>query len=83
MTEYEREYNYVKTYLKSMLTPSDLSSGKQLKHAFFNKYSVLISPTDKRWLKIMDELNTIEQEKIKTITSSYLFGRNWITIFSL
>jgi hypothetical protein len=76
MTEYEREYNYVKTYLRSMLTPNDLSSGKQLKHSFFNKYSMLVSPTDKTWLKIMDELNSIEQEKIKQITSSYLFGQN-------
>lgn len=76
MTEYEREYAYVKTTLRSMLTPSDLDAGKRLKHAFFNKYSVLISPTDKTWLKIMGELNEIEQKKIKEITSSYLFGQN-------
>jgi hypothetical protein len=76
MTEYEREYEYVKKTLRSMLTPSDLDTGKRLKHSFFNKYSVLISPTDKKWLKIMDELNSIEQEKIKQITSSYLFGQN-------
>jgi hypothetical protein len=76
MTEYEREYQYVKNTLRSMLTTSDLDAGKRLKNAFFNKYSVLISPTDKTWLKIMEELNDIEQNKIKEITSSYLFGRN-------
>lgn len=76
MSEYEREYEYVKKTLRSILTTDQLDAGKRLKTMFFDKYSVLISPTDKTWIKVMDELNQIEQEKIKEITSSYLFGRN-------
>jgi hypothetical protein len=76
MSEYEREYEYVKKTIKSILTPEQLNAGKRLKTAFFDKYTILISPTDKQWIKVMEELNQLEQEKIKYITSAYLFGKN-------
>ncbi len=76
MSEYEREYEYVKKTMRSVITPDQLDAAKRLKTAFFDKYTILISPTDKSWIKVMGELNQLEQEKIKHITSAYLFGKN-------
>lgn len=76
MSEYEREYDYVKKTIRSVLTAEQLDAAKRLKRTFVDKYTVLISPTDKTWIKVMEELNRLEQQKIKEITSAYLFGRN-------
>jgi hypothetical protein len=75
MNEYEREYEYVKRTIKSVITPDELDAAKRLKTTFFDKYIILISPTDKSWIKVMEEINQLEQEKIKHITSAYLFGK--------
>lgn len=76
MTEFERELEYVKKTIKSVLTTDQLSNAKRLKTQFFDKYIVLVSPTDKTWIKTMDELNEMEREKTRQITSAYLFGKN-------
>lgn len=75
MTEYERELAYVKKTIKGVITPDQLNAAKRLKTMFFDKYIVLISPLDKTWIKVMDEINQLEQEKIKLISSAYLFGK--------
>jgi uncharacterized protein (DUF39 family) len=76
MNEFERELAYVKKTINSVITPDDLNAAKRLKTSFFDKYIVKVSPTDKTWIQTMDELNELEREKTRHITSAYLFGKN-------
>lgn len=73
MTQYEKDLAYVKSKLKSVITPDDLGTAKRLKRGFIDKYSILISPTDLHFLKVISELDALEMEGTKKITSVYLF----------
>jgi hypothetical protein len=76
MSEYEKELAYVKLILKSVKTQEDLSFAQQLKRQFISKYIILISPTDKFFLKVQNELNDLESKATTKITSGYLFKSN-------
>lgn len=75
MTQFEKDKNYVKSVFQKVVTPDELSAAKRLKTDFINKYVILISQTDKTFIKICDELNKLEQEKTTLISSAYLFGK--------
>ena len=73
MNEYEKDLIYVRLILKSVKTLDNLSYAKELKKQFIAKYIVLISPTDKTFLKIQNELIDLEQKATRRISSNYLF----------
>jgi hypothetical protein len=73
MSEFEKELAYVKQVLSKVLTPDDLFNAKNLKTSFITKYTVLISPTDKKFLRILDTLTKLENEATKRLTSNYYF----------
>jgi len=73
MSEFEKELAYVKQVLSKVLTPDDLFNAKNLKRSFITKYTVLISPTDKKFLRILDTLTKLENEATKRLTSNYYF----------
>jgi hypothetical protein len=73
MSEYEKDFTYVKLILKAVKTQEDLTYARELKRQFISKYIILISPTDKGFLKIQNQLNEMEQKATKKMTSGYLF----------
>lgn len=73
MSEYEKDLTYVKLILKAVKNQKDLDFARTLKRQFISKYIVLISPTDKMFLKVQNQLNDMEQEATTKITSGYLF----------
>lgn len=73
MSEFEKELQYVKQTYRKVITADDLSAAKRLKNLFIDKYVVKISPTDKTFLNIQNELTQIDAEVTKKITSAYLF----------
>ena len=73
MSEYEKDFTYVKLILKSVKNQQDLDFARTLKRQFISKYIILISPTDKTFLKVQNQLNQLEQEATTKITSGYLF----------
>lgn len=73
MSEYEKDFTYVKLILKAVKNQQDLDFARTLKRQFISKYIVLISPTDKTFLKVQNQLNQMEQEATTKITSGYLF----------
>lgn len=75
MTQFEKEKNYVISVFQKVITPDDLGTAKRLKRDFIDKYVVLISQTDKTFIRVCDELNKLEQEKTTLISSAYLFGK--------
>jgi hypothetical protein len=72
-SEYQKDLIYVKLILKSVKTMEDLSFARDLKRQFISKYIVLISPTDKTFIQVQNELNELEQKYTTKITSGYLF----------
>jgi hypothetical protein len=72
-SEYQKDLIYVKLILKSVKTMEDLSFARDLKRQFISKYIVLISPTDKTFIQVQNELNDLEQKYTTKITSGYLF----------
>lgn len=75
MTEFDKDLKYVKDRFSKIYTPDDLSDAKRLKRFFIDKYVLLISQTDKRFTQIQTELNTLELEATKRISSAYFFGK--------
>jgi hypothetical protein len=75
MSEFEKELKYLKTKFSKVITPDDLNEAKRLKQFFVDKYVVLVSSTDKTFIKLIEELNSIEREKTRQITSAYLFNK--------
>lgn len=73
MSEYEKELAYVRLLLKSVKNQQDLTFARDLKRQFISKYIVLVSPTDKTFLKVQNQLNDLEQKATTKITSGYLF----------
>jgi hypothetical protein len=73
MSEYEKDLTYVRLILKSVKTQEDLTLARTLKRQFISKYIILISPTDKSFLKVQNELNDLEIKATTKITSGYLF----------
>lgn len=73
MTQFEKDLAYVKKRLTQVITPDDLSSAKRLKRDFNDKYIVLVSQTDMTFINIMAELDNMEMEATRKITSAYLF----------
>jgi hypothetical protein len=51
----------------------NLAYAKELKKQFIAKYIVLISPTDKTFLKVQNELIELEVKATRRISSNYLF----------
>lgn len=76
MTQFEKEYQYVLQTFKKVVTPDELSSAQRLKNFFINKYVILISQTDKRFIEIQNELNDLDIATTKRISSAYFFGKN-------
>lgn len=75
MTEFEKELKYVKDKFSKIIIPDELSAAKRLKREFVDKYITLISPTDKRFLEIQNELNALELEATRRISSAYYFKK--------
>lgn len=75
MTEFDKDLIYVKNRFAKVITPDDLAAAKKLKRDFVDKYVILISQTDKRFIEIQNELSDIEQKITKRITSAYFFGK--------
>ena len=75
MSEYEKELAYVKKLFNESIIPDQLNNAKRVKQLFVDKYVILISPTDKTFLKVIDDLNKLEREKLTRITSAYLFNK--------
>jgi hypothetical protein len=73
MSEYEKDLIYVKLILKAVKNQEDLDFARTLKRQFISKYIILISPTDKSFLKVQNQLNQMEQDATTKITSGYLF----------
>lgn len=73
MSEFEKELNYLKSLLTNIKSPDDLHTAQTFKRNFLQKYTVLISPTDKKFLRILDNLTKLEGEATKRITSNYYF----------
>lgn len=73
MNEFEKELAYLKSILSKVQTPDDLFTAKNLKRSFIAKYTILISPTDKKFLRILDSLTKLENEATKRLTSNYYF----------
>lgn len=73
MSEFEKELQYVKQVYNRVITADDLGSAKRLRQLFLDKYIVKISPTDKTFLGIQNELTQLDAQVTKKITSAYLF----------
>lgn len=73
MSEFEKDLRYVKGLFSKIYHPDDLSNARRRKVEFINKYSILISHTDKRFNEIQVELSQLELEATKRITSAYYF----------
>jgi hypothetical protein len=73
MSQYEKDLTYVRLMLKAVKTHEDLELARTLKRQFISKYIILISPTDKSFLKVQNELNDLEIKATTKITSGYLF----------
>lgn len=73
MSEFEKELQYVKQVYNKVITADDLGSAKRLRQLFLDKYIVKISPTDKTFLRIQNELTQLDAQVTKKITSAYLF----------
>lgn len=73
MSEFEKELQYVKQTYKKVITADELSAAKRLKNFFIDKYIVKISPTDKTFINIQNELTQLDVEVTKKITSAYRF----------
>lgn len=73
MSEFEKELQYVKQVYNKVITADDLGTAKRLRQLFLDKYIVKISPTDKTFLRIQNELTQLDAEVTKKITSAYLF----------
>jgi hypothetical protein len=73
MTEFEKELNYVKQVYSKVITADDLSAAKRLRQLFLDKYVIKISPTDKTFIKIQNELAKLDADMTKKISSAYLF----------
>lgn len=73
MSEFEKDLRYIRGLFSKIYHPEDLSNARRNRIEFINKYSVLISHTDKRFLEIQDELSRLEIEATKKITSAYYF----------
>lgn len=73
MSEFEKELQYVKQVYNKVITADDLGSAKRLRQLFLDKYIVKISPTDKTFLGIQNELTQLDAQVTKKITSAYLF----------
>ena len=73
MSEFEKELQYVKQVYNRVITADDLGTAKRLRQLFLDKYIVKISPTDKTFLGIQNELTQLDAEVTKKITSAYLF----------
>jgi len=73
MSQYEKDLTYVKLILKAVKNQEDLDLARTLKRQFISKYIILISPTDKSFLKVQNQLNQMEQDATTKITSGYLF----------
>ena len=73
MTEFEKELNYVKQVYSKVITADDLGSAKRLRQLFLDKYVIKISPTDKTFIKIQNELAKLDANMTKKISSAYLF----------
>jgi len=73
MNEFEKELQYVKQIYNKVITADDLGNAKRLKQLFLDKYIIKISPTDKTFLKIQNELTELDIQITKKITSAYLF----------
>lgn len=75
MTEFDKDLKFVKDKFSKIYTPDDLSEAKRYKRFFIDKYVVLISHTDKRFTDIQNELNMLELEATKRISSAYYFKK--------
>lgn len=75
MTEFEKDLKFVKDKFAKIYHPDDLAAAKKFKQFFIDKYVILISHTDKRFIQIQNELNALELEATKRISSAYYFGK--------
>lgn len=73
MSEFEKELQYVKQVYNKCITTDDLGNAKRLRQLFVDKYIIKISPTDKTFLRIQNELTELDRVTTKKITSAYLF----------
>lgn len=73
MTQFEKDFDYVKQKYNQVITPDDLSEAKRTRRFFVDKYVVLVSQTDKRFIEIQNELTQLDLSITRKISSAYLF----------
>jgi hypothetical protein len=69
MSEFEKEHQYIVTLFKRAYDSNTLHQAQRIKRMFYDKYIILISPTDKNFLKLREELDNLEMEVTKKLTS--------------
>jgi hypothetical protein len=73
MTQFEKDFDYVKQKYNQVITPDDLSEAKRNRRFFVDKYVVLVSQTDKRFIEIQNEITELDALITRKISSAYLF----------
>lgn len=73
MTQFEKDFDYVKQKYNQVITPDDLSEAKRIRRFFVDKYVVLVSQTDKRFIEIQNEITELDALITRKISSAYLF----------
>lgn len=73
MNQYQKDLNYVTSMFKRSYDMATLHHAQRLKRGFYDKYTILISPTDTEWLKVKAELDELDSSITKRLTSNYLF----------
>lgn len=73
MTQFEKDFDYVKQKYNQVITPDDLSEAKRIRRFFVDKYVVLVSQTDKKFIEIQNEITALDALITRKISSAYLF----------
>ena len=73
MTQFEKDFDYVKQKYNQVITPDDLSEAKRIRRFFVDKYVVLVSQTDKKFIEIQNEITELDALITRKISSAYLF----------
>ncbi len=74
MTQFEKELKYVKSLFEKIYTQDELSRAQRAKREFIDMYILVVSQTDLTFIKIQNELNQLEVEAVKRLTSAYRFN---------
>lgn len=74
MTEYEKDFKYVKERLTAAFMMDQLNAAKRELRHFEDKWMIKLSATDPKFQKDRHELNQLHQEKFTYISKAYLLN---------